>query len=327
MCIGRTKASVLDEVGAVKQHFNVDDVGALGDYLGCNLSFDWDARSCRFTQPVLVESLHDEYAASDSETCIPAVPGSVLCRPSEGDEELTDGLQKDYKAKVGRLLHMVAWSRPDISNAVRDVSRFGHRCTKKHRKAVQQIIDYVWQTPERGWFLKPTRLWSGLDRNFQFRVTGKSDSSYATCIDTRKSVTGYVVYLEEAPVAIKSVMQRIIALSVTEAELIAFVQCTQEMFFVKKVLESMGLTVELPMKLQCDNKGAVDLINGHSVGGNTKHIDVRILHVRDYKDKGVIAVEWIPTDKNESDMCTKNNSKSLFNMHSKHFIGEDKYHH
>ena len=146
-------------------------------------------------------------------------------------------------------------------------------------------------------------------------------------MDKRKSVTGYVVYLEEAPVAIKSVMQRIIALSVTEAELIALVQCTQEMFFVKKVLESLGLAVELPMKLQCDNKGAVNLINGHSVVGNTKHIDVRILHVRDYKDKGIIAVNWISTDKNESDMCTKNNTKSLFNIHSKHFVGEDKYHH
>ena len=189
------------------------------------------------------------------------------------------------------------------------------------------MIDYVWQTPERGWYLKPTRLWSGLDKNFRFRVTGKSDSSYATCVDTRESVTGYVVYLEEAPVAIKSVMQRVIALSVTEAELIALIQCTQEMFFVKKVLESLGLVVELPIKVQCDNKGAVDLINGHSVGGNTKHIDVRILHVRDYKDKGIIAVDWIPTDKNESDMCTKNNTKSLYNMHSTHCVGKDKYHH
>ena len=69
--------------------------------------------------------------------------------------------------------------------------------------------------------------------------------------------------------------------------------------FRKKVLESLGLAVELPMKLQCDSKGAVDLINDHSVGGNSKHIDVRILQVRDYKDKGIIAVDWIHTDRNE----------------------------
>ena len=74
-------------------------------------------------------------------------------------------------------------------------------------------------------------------------------------------------------------MQKIIALSVTEAELIALVQCVQEMFFVRKILESMGLQADLPMLIECDNKGAVDLVNGHSVGGNTKHIAVRILHV------------------------------------------------
>ena len=91
------------------------------------------------------------------------------------------------------------------------------------------------------------------------------------------------MYLEGAPVAIKSVMQRIIARSVTEAELIALVQCTQEIFFAKKVLESLGLLVEVHTKLQCDNKGTVDLINRYSIGDNTKHIDVRILHIRDHK--------------------------------------------
>ena len=126
--------------------------------------------------------------------------------------------------------------------------------------------------------------------------------------------------------AIKSVMQRIIALSVTEAELIALVQCIQEMLIVKKILESLGLSVELPMKIQCNNKNVVDLINGHSIGGNTKRIDVRILHVRDNKEKGIISVEWIPTNEIESGMCTKNNCKSPYNKHSQSFVGNDQYH-
>ena len=133
--------------------------------------------------------------------------------------------------------------------------------------------------------------------------------------DTRKSVTGFVVYLERAPIAIKSVMQKIIALSVTEVELIALVQCVQEMFFVKKVLESMGLSVELPMLVECDNKGAVDLVNGHSISGNTKHIDV----------KGVIEVKWIPTDENEADLNTKNTTGAIFERHHPRCVGTDEY--
>ena len=171
----------------------------------------------------------------------------------------------------------------------------------------------------------PSRRWDGKTKDFLFKVSGKSDSNYATCVSTRKSVTGYVVYLENAPVAVKSLMQKIIALSVTEAELIALVQCVQEMFFVKKVLESMGLKVELPMIVECDNKGAVDLVNGHGVSGNTKHIDVRILHVRDFKDKGYIIVKWTPTDSNEADIGTKNTSYVTFTKHLPRYVGNDEY--
>ena len=215
---------------------------------------------------------------------------------------------------------MASWSRPEISNAVREVSRHGHRCTTKHAKAAKKIAAFVWQTPHQGWTLRPNRKWDGKDRTFKFKISGRSDSNYAMCVDTRKSVTGYVVYLEGAPVAVKSLMQKIIALSVTEAELIALVQCVQEMFFVKKILESMELKVEQPMLVECDNKGAVDLVNGHSVSGNTKHIDVRILHVRDFKDKGIILVKWIPTEENEADINTKNTTNAVFIRHAPRYV-------
>ena len=148
-------------------------------------------------------------------------------------------------------------------------------------------------------------------------MTGVSDASYATCKDTRKSVTEYIVYLEGAPIAIKSGMQKIIALSSSEAELIALVQCLQEIMFMKKVLESMELQVELPILIKCDNKGTVDLINGHAVGGGTKHIDIRMYYARDLKDKGIIKVVWVPTDENEADIFTKNTGKNTFLKHIK----------
>ena len=90
-------------------------------------------------------------------------------------------------------------------------------------------------------------------------------------------------------------------------------------------MESMGLEVELPIKIMCDNKGAVDLINGHSLGGHTKHIDIRILHISDYKETGIIVVEWIPTSENESDINTKNTGKAIYNKHVKCFVDLDEY--
>ncbi len=45
--------------------------------------------------------------------------------------------------------------------------------------------------------------------------------------------------------------------------------CAQDMLYTKNVLELMGLKVRLPMVLEMDNKGAVDLANNWSVGSRT----------------------------------------------------------
>ena len=218
------------------------------------------------------------------------------------------------------------WSRPDIGNAVREASRRGVQAsTKKHRAYLNRIVNYVIQTPNRGWFLKPTRKWNPKDKIFKFRLRGRSDSNYGTDVETRRSVSGYVVYFEDAPVVVKSVMQKIVTLSSTEAELIAMVQCIQELMAVKKLLESLELKVELPMLIEYDNKGAVDLVNGYQVGGGTKHMDIRNYFVREQKDKGVIKVEWIPSGANETDLMTKNTREMVYLSHLPAFVGYDEY--
>ena len=155
-------------------------------------------------------------------------------------------------------MHMMRWSRPEIWNAVREVSRRMSMANNDHYKAMLRIMKYCTLTPERGWTLRPNRKWNGLDKQFEFVIMGKSDSNYATCKETRKSVTGFVVYFEGTPVAVKSGMQCIVALSVSEAEVIAMVQCIQEMLYIKKLIESIELKVKTPMIIWVDNKAAVD---------------------------------------------------------------------
>ena len=67
-------------------------------------------------------------------------------------------------------------------------------------------------------------------------------------------------------------MQKIVALSVTEAELVAAVICVQHMLYVLRLLESMGLPVEYPMEIEIDNSGVVDLANNWSAEGRTQHM-------------------------------------------------------
>jgi len=177
-------------------------------------------------------------------------------------------------------------------------------------------MNYCVTTKDKGWVLRPNRTWDGKDKSFAFMLDGKSDSDYAVCQETRRSVTGYIGYLEGSLVVARSVMQKRSALSTTEAELYALVSCVQDMFYVKQLLESMGLTVKTPIIIRVDNKGTVDLANGWLTGGNLKHVEVRQFFIRDLREEGVLRVEWIPGAENESDIFTKNTTSQVFQKHA-----------
>ena len=74
------------------------------------------------------------------------------------------------------------------------------------------------------------------------------------------------------------------------------------------------------MILQCDNKGAVDLANNWSVGGRTRHMDVKQNFLRELKAAGFIRVEWKSGEDMTPDMHTKNLPKVLFDRYSAELV-------
>ena len=320
-CVIGNEKVVLESKEKLKSLYECEDVGMLTEYVGCKLDWNREAGTIKFTQPVQIRSFSDEFELPNNEYKTPAEPGKVL-EPCEDGQEVSAEEQSKFRSAVGKLLHMMRWSRPEIYNAVRECSRRMSKASPDHMKAVLRIMKYCAKTKDRGWELKPSRKWDGIDLNFEFKIRGKADSNFATCKETRKSVTGYCVWLEDSLVAVKSGMQKIVALSVTEAEVIALVQCVQEMIYIKKVLESMNLRVELPMKVEVDNRGAVDLVNGWSCSGGTKHMDVRIMWMRELKENKVLEVVWHPTAENEADIFTKNTDGATFEKHMKELVAE-----
>ena len=87
----------------------------------------------------------------------------------------------------------------------------------------------------------------------------------------------------------------------------------------------MCTSVELPMILEMDNKGGVDLANNYSVGGRTRHVEVRQYFLRELKDQGLLVIRHLPGNDNDADIFTKNTAGPVFLKHIRHFVGEDKY--
>ena len=148
---------------------------------------------------------------------------------------------------------------------------------------------------------------------------GKLDSEYGKH-SSRRSVNAGITYLDGAIVKQYSKMMPIVALSTTEAELYSAVITAQDMMFVYHVVVGLELKVKLPMILYCDNNGAVQLANNWSVGGRTRHVDIKQNFLRELKDNGLLKVEWMSGEDITPDMHTKNVSKILFDKYSKELV-------
>ena len=317
------KELVLKQIEIFKGIYDCDDQGEMEEYVGCKVERDWDAPSLKFTQPVMLQSFQDEFPLPGGKVSdLPASRGDVLIRGQEGQNVGPDE-QSLYRSGVGKMLHMMKWSRPEILNRVRELSRFASGATPEHMKALYRVMQYCRGSPTRGFTLQPTSKssWVG-NADYEFTVDGMSDSDYNTDPETRRSVSGICTFLEGAVVTAKSKMQKCVTLSVTEAEFVAAVECAQDMMFTMRVLESIGLKVKKPMVLKVDNKGAVDLANNWSAAGRTRHVATRICFLRELKEQGVLKVEWCPGEHQHADLFTKNLGNPDFKRHANVFVSD-----
>ena len=75
------------------------------------------------------------------------------------------------------------------------------------------------------------------------------DASHSSNVDTRRSITGYIFFIFGGPVSWQSCMQTSVALSSMEAEYMAASAATQEAMWQARLLEQMGMRIDLPIKL------------------------------------------------------------------------------
>ena len=185
------------------------------------------------------------------------------CNPIEKISQLQ---HKKYRKGVGKLVYLAHWTRLDILNVVRDLSRHVQCLGVEHYQAMLRCMTFCVNTKEVGIKMQAKREWDG-GKHHKFIVEGFGDASTNQCPDTGKSVTGAATTLEGAPVVTRTHMQSTVKLSLTKSELDSTVITAQDMLFVKDTMESIELEVETPMTLWSNNKGVVDIANGWTIGG------------------------------------------------------------
>ena len=146
------------------------------------------------------------------------------------------------------------------------------------------------------------------------------DSDYAGDKAGRKSISGFVIYIQGCLISWKSRSQKSVTLSSTEAEYVAISEMCAEIMFLKQVLEFLKIKVVLPIIVRVDNVGAIYLAQNAVSGPRMKHVDIRYHFVQDYIEDGIVKIVFVKSEENDSDIYTKNLGEELFHKHSGKYI-------
>ena len=146
-------------------------------------------------------------------TSTPIDPGMDISA-TRSDEDTLDASYM-YSHHVGKLMYLAGMTRPDLSNAVRELGRRASSPCMRHWRALQHVARYLAGT------LSISIMYSADISNLEGSLVGYSDSDWATDPESRRSVTGYILLFNNSPVAWKSksqTMQRLVLRAMQEQE-------------------------------------------------------------------------------------------------------------
>ncbi|XP_070002632.1 uncharacterized mitochondrial protein AtMg00810-like [Nicotiana sylvestris] len=105
--------------------------------------------------------------------------------------------KENYQRLVGRLLYLTM-TRPYIAFVVQVLSQYMHAPKISHMEATKRVVRYIKSTPGLGLFMPIGRC---------NNLVAYCDSYWGACVESRKSVTGYVVKFGNVVVSWKSKKQ------------------------------------------------------------------------------------------------------------------------
>ena len=107
------------------------------------------------------------------------------------------------------VLHFVTNTRMDIEFSVQHLIQFMQSFREPHLKLDYHVLRYLQHDPAVGFFFS---------NKFDLTVSAYCDCDYASCPNSRKSLSGYLVLMVHIKISWKSMKQPTVSLSSAEAE-------------------------------------------------------------------------------------------------------------
>lgn len=299
LLISDTKSGVQQIKSMLASGFKCKDMGEVHYILGLRVRRDRTAKSLTIDQTNYAKSVLEKFNLTHLNPCrTPCDHGSLLSRADcpKNEDEREQMKNKDYRGLVGSLMYLMTGSRPDIAFAIQCVSKYLNNPGPAHWTAAKRILRYVKGTIGHGLVID--------GRSNSSQLCAFVDSDYAKDVDTRRSVSGYVMQLGDCAITYSCKSQRTVALSSTEAEYMSLAHGAKEVIFLRELLNELDVKQDQTV-VNVDNQSAIAMANNPIHHQRTKHIHTRYHFVRERIAMGDIIVEYVSTKDNVADLLTK----------------------
>lgn len=200
-------------------------------------------------------------------------------------------------------------TRPDIAFAVSYLSRQVQKPQTQRLIAAKRVLRYLKGTMNMGLHFGSEQV------RHQPILLGWCDSDWAGDCTSRKSTSGYLWHWRGNTVSWASQIQKTVALSSAEAELIGMVEAIKEMKWVHLAIVEVFQTSSdspTPGTLLTDSQSAIAITERQGTVHCVRHMDIRHHFSRDLMDLDHLKIEYTLSSAQVADTLTKPLDRQFF---------------
>ena len=246
-----------------------------------------------------------------------------------------------YRNATGELIFAMVTCRADISFPVLKLTQYNNSPTSCHAEAIKAIYRYLNATLSEGITFWRPRLNTNIiaqpepvvdDSTYKVFIPpehdivdllyGFSDSDLADDTSHRKSVGGTALMFAGGCVVYKTILQRTVALSSTEAEFYALTETGKLVLYVRMVLSDLDIVQSHATTIYEDNKGCLQMTQALKPTKRTRHVETKYFAILNWVQTDQIQIAKIDTSDNASDVLTKSTGCLLFYRHNSTLLGK-----